>query len=158
MASLKDPTVRPPRAPRPELALNGLRIFSVACSPSESGATVLSVRWGRWNVAELHLGLHFPTPSCPTMSSCWQAVSATLLSQWLVWGLSGGACGEPVLSFFSQDKLNFTSSGLIKSFVSKIVTQPLGDSSFPTSSQLKIMRKTIDQVKRSIFPFFPRLP
>lgn len=32
---------------------------------------------------------------------------------------------SPVL-FFSQDKLNFTSSGLIKPFVSKIVTQPLG--------------------------------
>lgn len=32
---------------------------------------------------------------------------------------------SPVL--FSQDKLNFTSSGFIKPFVSKIVTQPLGE-------------------------------
>lgn len=44
---------------------------------------------------------------------------ACLRSQWLcMWR----ACPR---SFFSQDKLNFTSSGLIKPFVSKIVTQPL---------------------------------
>lgn len=59
----------------------------------------------------------------------WRAVSATLSPEWLVWGLCGSACGEPVPSSFffpPQDKLNFTSSGLIKPFVSKIVTQPLG--------------------------------
>lgn len=113
---------------RPKLALNGLRIASGACSPSGSGATLLSLRQGRWNVAQLHLWLHFPTPPYPTMIGLWHAVSATLLSQWLVRDLNGRACGEPVPSplFSPQDKLNFTSSGLIKPFVSKMVTQPLG--------------------------------
>lgn len=98
-----------------------------ACSFSRSGTTMLSIRWSRWNVAQLHLWSHFPTPPYPTVTGLWHAISATLLSQWLVWGLSGRACGEPSPSFFCQDKFNFTSSGLIKPLVSKIVTQPLGE-------------------------------
>lgn len=103
-------------------ALNGLWIPSDARSLSGSGATKLPVRQSRWNVAQLRLWLHFPTPPYPTMISRWHAVSATLSSQWLVWGLDGCACGEPVPALFSQDKLDCTSSGLIKPLVSKIVT------------------------------------
>lgn len=60
-------------------------------------------------------------------------VGVLFLPPCLLNGLSGVSVAlrveslSPVLFFFPpQDKLNFTSSGLIKPFVSKIVTQPLG--------------------------------
>ena len=65
---------------------------------------------------------------------------ACLRSQWLcMWR----ACPQ---SFFSQDKLNFTSSGLIKPFVSKIVTQPLGELNLtpPSLHPLKITGTTME--------------
>lgn len=130
--------------PQCGLALNGLQISSVACSPSRSGATMLSITWGRWNAAQLHLWLHFLTPPYPMMTGRWHAISATLLSQWLVWGLDGCACGEPVPSLFSQDKLNFTSSVLIKR---ALCFQNCYLATWVTPSQLKIMRKTIGQVR-----------
>lgn len=122
--------------PKPELILNGVRIPSAAGSPSGSGATVPSISGGRWNIAQLHPWLHFPTPSYPMMLSHWQAISATLsyLSGFLVAVRVERL--SPVLFFlFSPpDKLNFTSSGVIKPFVSKTVTQPLGElNSIPPS-------------------------
>lgn len=134
MTSPNYPTVRPQCVLKPELARNGLQIPSDAGSPSASGATTLPISEGRWNVESLHLRLHFPAPSYPMMIGHWQAVSATLsyLSGVLV-AVHVERLSSP---FFSQDKLNFISSGLIKPFVSKTVAQPLGElNSIPPSPQ-----------------------
>lgn len=60
-------------------------------------------------------------------------------------------------ALFSQDKLNFTSSSLIKPFVSKVVTRPLGElnSTPPSLRPPSLMRKQLTPVRVSIFPSSP---
>lgn len=80
---------------------------------------------------------------------------ACLGSQWLcMWR----AC--PVLFFSGQAQLHFLWPYQALCF-QNCYSATWGvelESSFPTSSQPKIMRKTIDQVKRSISPFSASLP
>lgn len=148
--------------PRPGHALNRLWTPSDAHSPSGSGVTVLPGQQDRWNVAQLLLWLHFPTPPCPTMIGRWHAISATLSSQWLVWGLSGSECGEPVPSpFFSgQVRLRFLwpyQTPCFQNCYSATWEVEL-NFSLPTSSQLRVIRKAVDRGEVSIFSILSHLP
>lgn len=92
------------------------------------------------------LWLPFLTPHSPVMTAYPQTtVTLSCLSQ-----SSAVPRGESLSPApFSQDKLNFTSSGLIKLFVSKIVKQPWGKGEFslsfsvPPPSELKPAREKV---------------
>lgn len=119
---------------------------------------MLSTGRGRGSVAELHPWLHSPTPPYPVMMGGWRAVSATLSPEWLVWGLCGSACGEPVpSSFFFPLRTSSTSLPLALSnpLFPKLLLSHLGGgthSSFPTSPQLKAMRKPVTVARVSLLP------
>lgn len=150
--------------PKPELILNGVRIPSAAGSPSGSGATVPSISGGRWNIAQLHPWLHFPTPSYPMMLSHWQAISATLsyLSGFLVAVRVERL--SPVLFFFffpsGQAQLHFLWCYQTLCFQNRYSTTwgVKLNSSLPTSSQLKVMRKTIGPGEDVGLPVLRSLP
>lgn len=120
--------MRPPHVPKPELALNGLRIAMMHAVLGVRGHPAVN-QTGQVECGPAAPLVAFPDTSLSHDDRALTAVSATLSSQWLVGGFNGCACGEPVPSPCPQspDKLNFTSSSLIKPFVSKIVTQPLGE-------------------------------
>lgn len=112
----------------------------------------------QWNVAFPNTSLSHDDRSLACYF-CHLVISmACLGSQWLwVWRAL-----SPVLS--SQDRLDFTSSGLINPWFPKLSLSHLGSWTWllpplaPASSQLKVMRKTIDRAEMSALPILPSRP